>query len=118
METEYDASQALSAYGQSEDSTVGFASVLGTPIVGALLPELDRDGLTASGDAEWALMIRCCRLILAFGVGHAPEQVGPGRQVAGDCEPLDGVGGGLRTAFRAWSRTVPVHRPLCAWVRG
>jgi ABC-type branched-subunit amino acid transport system substrate-binding protein len=57
VETGYDPTTAAAAYEATKDQSVGIASILGTPVVGALTPLLDRDGLTASpasGDADWA----------------------------------------------------------------
>jgi ABC-type branched-subunit amino acid transport system substrate-binding protein len=57
IETNYEVASAQGAYNVSKDKTVGYGSILGTPIVGALLPQLEADGHTAapaSQDAEWA----------------------------------------------------------------
>jgi ABC-type branched-subunit amino acid transport system substrate-binding protein len=57
FETGYDPAAAIAAYESNKDQVVGVASILGTPIVGALVPALDRDAMTASpasGDSEWA----------------------------------------------------------------
>jgi ABC-type branched-subunit amino acid transport system substrate-binding protein len=57
-ETGYDASSAGEQYGRTRDSVVGYASILGTPIVGSLLAGLERDNVTASPastDIEWSM---------------------------------------------------------------
>ncbi len=57
VETNYDAATATATYEAARDQSVGIASILGTPVVGAVLPLLERDGVTASpasGESEWA----------------------------------------------------------------
>jgi ABC-type branched-subunit amino acid transport system substrate-binding protein len=58
VETDYDPAVSVTKYEQTKGSSVGFASILGTPNVAAILPLLERDGLTASpasSEAEWPL---------------------------------------------------------------
>lgn len=57
VETGYDPGTAQTAYQATKNTTVGYGSILGTPIVAALLPGLETDNITAapaSQDAEWA----------------------------------------------------------------
>jgi ABC-type branched-subunit amino acid transport system substrate-binding protein len=57
VETNYDPATATSAYQSTKNRAVGYGSILGTPIVAALLPALEADNITAapaSQDAEWA----------------------------------------------------------------
>lgn len=70
-DTGYNADTAIAKYQKIKNSVVMFEQVLGTPIVKALLPQFNRDGIVASPaslDAEWARE----RHLLALG---APYQV-------------------------------------------
>lgn len=70
-DTGYSADTALAKYQKLKDSVVLFEQALGTGIVKALLPQLDRDGIVAapaSLDADWVRQ----RHLLALG---APYQV-------------------------------------------
>jgi len=62
-DSRYDAPTAAQAYNRLKGDVVGFVQILGTPIISALLPQLERDKLTAGPATLDSLWVREPNLI-------------------------------------------------------